>query len=151
MIHSSSVKVVSITRPAAIIDNAAVTTAFVDTLGFDHALIFVDLGATDIALTVLKVQESDASGSGYADVTGLVFGTSTDIAGAATTLPSATDDNKFYLFDINLQGRKRYLDLNVTVGDGTVGGFLTAYAVLSRAEQSPTTAAERGGAVVLRA
>lgn len=150
MIKSQTQKIVSITPPAAIVDNAAFTTAEIDTLGFDYCTIYGHLGATDIAMTVLKVQESDTSGSGFADVTGLVFGTSTNTAGSVSTLPSATDDNKFFAFEIDLRGRKRYLDLNATMGDGTVGGFFVAWAVLERAEEMPNSASDRGCSQILR-
>jgi hypothetical protein len=149
MIAAQHTKLVSITPPGAIVDNASLTTASVDTNGWDYAKITVYLGATDIAMTALKVQESDDDSS-YADVTGLVFGTSNNIAGSASTLPSATDDNKFFVFDIDLRGRKRYLDLVATCGDGAAGTYITAWAELSRGKDGPTTAAERGASQVLR-
>lgn len=143
-------KFVNLTPPAAIIDNSAVTVAELDTLGYDHAQIVVILGATDIAMSALSVTESDASGSGHAAVTGLVYGTSTDIDGTTSTLPAADDDNGIFLFDIDLRGRKRYLDMSATVGDGTAGTFITIIAVLSSADESPTTVAGTGCAGVLQ-
>jgi len=142
-------KLVSITPPAAIVDNASYTTASIDTQGWDYLQVVVYLGATDIAMTALKLQESDTDGS-YGDVTGLVFGTSSNIAGSTSTLPSATDDNKFFVFDVDLRGRKRYFDLVATAGDGTAGTFLTAFAILSRGKDQPVTAAERGASQILR-
>lgn len=150
MIPAQNVKRVGITPPAAIVDNASYATAEVDTLGYDYAKIVVWLGATDIAMTALAVTESDTSGSGHTNVTGLVYGTSTDIDGNVSTLPSATDDNKFFEFDIDLRGRKRYLDVTATAGDGTTGTFAVIFAELSRAEETPVTATERGAAAVLR-
>ena len=74
------VKIVSITPPAAIVDNASFTTAAVDTIGFGKVAIVFSLGATDIAMTALKLQESDDSGmSGATDITGFVVGTSTSV------------------------------------------------------------------------
>jgi hypothetical protein len=131
-------KVINVTPPAAIIDNASATTNSIDTLGFRYAQILVMLGATDIALTALKVQESDTDGS-YADVTGLVYG-----AVGAAALPIGTDDNGIFAFNINLKGRKRFLDLVITFGDGTVGGFVAAIALLGEAEEVPNSATERG-------
>jgi hypothetical protein len=132
-------KFVAITPPGAIVDNAAFTTAAIDTKGFAHLTIIVHFGAMDIAMAALKVQESDDSGmSGAADITGTVGGTS-------FTLPGATADNQFWAFHINLKGvRKRYIDLVATGGDGTSGTYLTAFAILSRAQEYPDTAAERG-------
>lgn len=144
-------KLVSVTPPAAIVDNAAFTTATVDTLGFRYARFVVYLGALDIAVSALKVQESDDSGmSGAADVTGAVFGTSANDAGSTSTLPSATDDNKFFTVEIDLRGRKRYLDLNLTGGDGSTGTFAAAWCELYRGENTPTTAAQKGVSQNLR-
>lgn len=144
-------KFVSITPPAAIVDNAAYTTAAVDTLGYDHAILFAYLGATDVAMAGLKVQESDASNMGSAaDVTGLVVGTSTNIAGSTSALPSDGDDNKVMRFDVDLKGRKRYLDIVATAGDGSAGTFLTAWALLFSGEISPTSAADCGCDEILR-
>jgi hypothetical protein len=121
-----SVKHVLVTPPAAIVDNASFTTNTIDTAGYGKVAIFFALGATDIAMTALKVQESDDSGmSGAADITGCVFG-----ASGAPALPTATDDNKIFGFFINLAGRDRYLDLVATAGDGSAGTFGTAWAVL---------------------
>ena len=136
-----NVKYVAITPPGAILDDASATTAEIDTLGFDYLTIVCQVGATDIAMTALKVTESDTSGSNHADVTGLVFGTSTDIDGNTSALPSATDDNKFFVFQIDLRGRKRYIDLTATMGNGTAGGYFVAFGILSRADDAPTTEA----------
>lgn len=144
-------KFVSVTPPGAIHDNASLTTATVDTSGYAYARFFLYLGATDIAMTALKVQESDDSGmSGAADVTGLVYGTSSDIAGSTSALPSATDDNKCFVFEIDLKGRKRYLDLVATCGDGAAGTYAAAWCLLSRAADGPVTKTERGYGNILR-
>jgi len=127
-------KFTSVTPPAAIVDNASLTTASIDTKGFSYAAVVVYLGATDIALTALKLQESDTDGS-FADIPGL------DFTGA---LPSATDDNKAYGFLFPLKGRKRYLDLVATVGNGSAGGYATAFALLFQGEIEGMTASELG-------
>lgn len=149
MQRSQMCKEFIVTSPGALIDNASATTNSIDTLGYDYVTIDVILGATDIALTALKVQEADAD-TGYADVTGLVWGTSANIAGATSTLPSATDDNKVFKFEIDLRGRKRWLDVVATFGDGTVGGYIAILAKLWRAKDGPITASERGCAEILR-
>lgn len=144
-------KLVSITPPAAIVDNASYTTAAVDTFGFNKARITVYLGASDIAMTALKLQESDDSGmSGATDIPGAVFGTSTNPdTGTTSTLPSATDDNKFFTFFVDLKGRKRYIDLVATAGDGSTGTYAVAFADLYDANNVPSTATERGAAANL--
>jgi hypothetical protein len=143
-------KLVNLTPPAAIIDDSAVTVAELDTKNWDHARIVVILGATDIAMTALKVTESDTSGSGHADVTGMVFGTSTDIDGNTSALPAADDDNGIFVFDIDLRGRKRYLDVSATVGDGAAGTYVAIIAELYRGESMPTTVAGHGCAGMLK-
>ncbi len=144
-------KTVLVTPPAAIVDNAAFPTATVDTQGFRLARFMVALGALDIAVAALKVQESDDSGmSGAADITGAVFGTSTNTAGSTSTLPSATADNLLFAIEIDLRGRKRYLDLSLTGGDGTSGSYAVVWVELYRGEITPTTAAERGLSQELR-
>lgn len=131
-------KFVNTTPPAAIIDNAAATTAALDTKGFDSVVFIVQLGALDIAVSVMKLQESDTSGSGYTDITGADFSVS------PLTLPAATDDNKIYGIFVNLAGRKRYLDLSLTLGDGAAGTYVSVLAILSRGQQVPATATNRG-------
>jgi hypothetical protein len=138
-----SVKFVNVTPPAAILDNASATTNSVNTEGFAHATFLVELGATDIALTALKLQESDTDSS-YGDVTGAIFGTSALPDGTTSTLPSATDDNKIYAIYVDLKGRKKYLDMVITVGDGTAGGYVACQCILSGADVQPHTATGLG-------
>lgn len=153
MLPAIHTKVINVTPPVASVNNASAATTTIDTLGFDYANIYCALGVADAAMTVLKVQESDyANMSGAADVTGLIYGTSSNIAGSTSSLPASTNDNTIFGFDIDLRARKRYLDVVATVGSaGTTGAFIAIQAVLSRAEQAPTTAAERGCQDILRA
>lgn len=142
-------KIVRVTSPAAIVDNASLSCLAVDRKGFDFARFVFYIGAIDIALTALKIQESDTltdstTLANAADVTGAIFGTSTADTGSASTLPSATADNTFVTVEIDLRGRKRYLNPVVTVGDGTAGGFVAVWCELYRGEQVPTTAAQKG-------
>lgn len=150
MIGALDAKYVAIEFAEALVDNASVSTASIDTRGFDYCEIVAYLGTTDIALTALKVQDSDDD-STYADVDGLDMDGDTDIEGTAAVLPSATDDDNFIVFQIDCRGRKRYLDLVATFGDGTAGGWLHAFARLSRAKELPSTNAEYGAETVLRA
>lgn len=142
-------KLVSVTPPGAIVDNAALTTNVIDTQGFRFCRIVVHQGATDIAVAAMKVQEADAASDATtltsgADITGTVFGTATNDAGSTSALPSATDDNKFQTWEIDLRGRKRYLKPVITGGDGSAGSYFTVWAELYRGEQVPTTAAQKG-------
>jgi len=142
-VHELDQRIVVITPPAAIIDNASPTTAVIDRVVegvvYDYCSVYVVLGATDVALTVLKMQQSDASGSGFADIDGMAYGGTGNPA-----LPTATDDNKVFAFHLDCRGLKRYLDLAATIGDGSTGAYFTAFAILSRGKESPDTAAKRG-------
>lgn len=137
-----------VSQPAAIVNNGSLTCNVIDTLGYDLVEITLYLGATDIALTALKVQEAEAKSSATAltsgvDITASVFGTANNDTGSASTLPSATDDNKVYKFLINCKGaRKRYLLPVVTIGNGSTGAFTTVVARLARAVEGPRTAAD---------
>jgi hypothetical protein len=148
-------KKVIVASPVAIVDNASFTTNVIDTKGWDYCVIDCILGATDIALTALKVQEAEATSSATAltsgaDVTGLVFGTSADIAGTTSTLPSATNDDKVFTFEVDCKTRMRYLDVTATMGDGATGGFMAILATLYRGENPGTTASARGCQQILR-
>ena len=131
----------NITPPAVIADNTAITTGEIDTvvLGdkYDYLSIVVQFGAMDIAVTTMKVQESDTSGSGFADITGTVGGTS-------FTLPIATSDNGIYVFHLDLRKRKRYIDLSLTVGDGVAGTYVSVLGIYSRGKESPVGATAKG-------
>jgi hypothetical protein len=147
----TNAKWLNVTPPAAIVDDASFTTATIDTAGYDYAEIMCFFGAMDIAMVALKVQESDDSGmANAADVTGLVYGTSTNKAGSTSSLPSATADNTIYGFRINLHGRKRYLDVVATAGNGTNGTYMTVVCRLSNPELSRDTATQSGLADVLQ-
>jgi hypothetical protein len=139
MINSLAQKVVAVTNPGAIVDNAAFTTATIDTLGFRYVTIIILLGALDVALAALKLREGDAADmSDAADVEGA------DFSVAPATLPAATDDNKLVAIHVNLNGHKRYLDLTMTGGDGAAGTYASVVAILSRASETPSSAEQRG-------
>jgi hypothetical protein len=134
-------KFVTAIKPAAIIDNNSATADVIDTRGYDYATVIVQLGATDIALTALKLQASSTSGGTYADITGATFSGGSGFGGATLALPSATDDGQTCVFQIDLRGLDPFLKLVVTFGDGTSGGFSAAVAILSRAKFPPITSA----------
>jgi hypothetical protein len=137
MIQTQNQKTVAITPPGALVDNAGFTTASIDTKGFGYLDIYILLGATDIAMAALKVQTSDTD-SAYADLDGA------DFSVAPATLPDADADNKVLHVGIDLRGKKRFFDVVATAGDGSTGTYMAVWAVLSRAEQAPDTATERG-------
>jgi len=149
VIHGQNTKIMNLTPPGALVDNASLTVAELDTLGYDYCEIYLILGATDIAMSALTLLEGDVSGT-VAAVTAGTWGTAANHVGTTSTLPAATDDDKIFKFEIDLTKRKRYLDLTATVGDGTVGGYYTVIAILSRAKDSPQTAAQAGCKEIIR-
>jgi hypothetical protein len=149
MIPAQNSKYVLVTSPAAILDNTSATTNAIDTKGWDYLQVVCSIGATDIGMAALKLQTSDTDSS-YADLTGAIFGTSTNIDGSTSAVPSATDDNKVFVIEVDLRGKKRYFDLVATAGNGTAGTYFSAIAILSKGEISPITAAGRGADEILR-
>jgi hypothetical protein len=144
------VKYLSLIDPAAIVDDTDFSTNEIDTKGYDYATIIFQYGTSDIAMAELTVTESDSSGSGHEDVTGLIVGTSDNIDGDTSSLPSATDDDELVVFEIDLRGRKRYLDLVATAGDGSSGTYASAVCILSKANVVPLSVSDRGCLELLR-
>ncbi len=139
MIDVLNMKIVPVIDPAAIKNNGAFTVIEVDASECGHVTFVVRLGATDIAMTALKLKESDTSGdSGATDVPNADFSVS------PATLPSATDDNKFFAIQVPMLGRKRYLTLSAAAGNGSTGTFAYAFAILSDLANSAYQAAGRG-------
>lgn len=136
--------------PAAIIDDASAVAAEIDTLGAGYTEIVLQLGATDVAMTALKLQESDTSGGSFTDVTGADFSTGLDTEGNALALPSDTDDNQTCVFHVNNIGRKRFLKVVATFGNGTTGGFIAGIARLSHLSQVPIVSTELADGSVCR-
>jgi hypothetical protein len=115
------------------------TESYVDTLGFDSALVLISLGATGASgISALKLQESDASGSGYTDIVDFDGdATYTDIEGSTLALPGAGNDDEVWVVHIDLRGRKRYL--KCVVDSATNASVLGVTAVLGRAGESIAT------------
>ncbi len=139
-----STKVSAMVFPTAITDDGSATTTEIDTKGWDFLSVYVYVGTTDVAMAALAVTESDTSGSGHSNITGAVWGTATDIDGNTTALPSATDDNKFEVAHIDLRGRKRYVDVTATAGDGTAGTWIYGFYILSKGASGPNSSSEMG-------
>ena len=141
MIQELAQKIVLLTPPAAIVDNAALTVAALDTKGWGFMSCYLILGATDIAVATCKMTYSDDNSS-YSDVANGNFATGTLPSGSASAVPSATDDNK--VFGWHGKPKKRYYKPAVTGGDGTAGAYLMIIAILSRPMEAPNSTSERG-------
>ena len=132
--------------PAAILDDASATTICVDLRGSKYCQLFVMLGATDIAVTAMLLSESDT----LTDANTLENGVAISGLTFAGSLPSATDDNKVYMFSFPTNGRKRYVDLTFTNGNGSAGGYVTAWANLFDMEIHNDNAASFNVAAIKR-
>lgn len=120
----------------------------IDTAGFDYLELIASQGAQAAGLTalILALQEGDSSSTFSGSITGANVGTSTPLfaaAGAGSNLPSTATNNTLQVFNVDLKGRKRYLNLTLTPSSSS-GLFLDAIARLTRAERSPESAASSG-------
>lgn len=100
----------------------------------NSAAVVVYVGATDIAMATMKVYDSpdDSTYTALVDF---------DTDG---TLPSATDDNKFFVFYIDLRNADRYIQIELIPGNGTAGTYAVAFTILGDLAQMPNSATERG-------
>jgi hypothetical protein len=139
MFHAQFDKVLA-TLPTAAVGATATSTLTIDRLGFDHVSIAAlrASNASTVFASVLKVEESDVSGSGYSDVTALVGGGT-----GGFTIPAVadTDAASIVKIDIDARAKKRYLRVSMTPG---ASATLSIVASLSKAEESPTSVAEKG-------
>jgi hypothetical protein len=139
MIHSQNHKVVA-DVPAAAVGSTATAQLVIDTIGYDHASITVlrASNASTVFANAVKVEESDASGSGYSDVTALVGG---GTGGFSIPAVSATGSVSVLKIDVDTKAKKRYLRVNYTPG---ASANVAIVARLGRAEVSPENASQAG-------
>lgn len=91
----------------------------VDCLGYRRALVVFNAGTADASAEAdVKIQSSDASGSGFADITGATF----------AQVTTANDDT-IYVAEIQTENHKRYLRAVATC-DGTNAVTLSVEIVL---------------------
>lgn len=139
MIHSQNHRVVA-ELPNAAVGATATASLTIDTIGYDYLSMTV-LRASNAATTfanVLKIEESDASGSGYSDVVGYVAGAATGFTVPA--IPAAgTAATSVVKLDVDTKARKRYLKVSYTPA-ATANVAITGR--LSRAAESPANASD---------
>ena len=140
MLHTESTK--SVSKVAASVASSGSLSHEIDTVNFDHLSIDVVFSpytaATASAASVLKLQSSDASGSGQADLSGFVGGTDFTVAAGSTT---GANVGYIHRFDVDLRGRKRYITVVATPGN-TVA--VASLARLSRGNEQTLDAAGKG-------
>ena len=115
----------------------------IDTLGFCYASIDVVFekvaaaGTNSAVATVLKLQQGD--GTTYADIVQFVGG---GASGFTIPTPVNTTADNVVRFDLDTKGAQgRYLKVLAT---GNATGSIYTVARLSKGEQPPTTAAQKG-------
>jgi len=127
--------------PGAIVDNAAFTSNVIDLNDFpgaDYLEFEGVIGAIDATMAVLKVMESDTK------TNATTLGGTPALVKDATTKPGTDDDNKVFVFGVDLrQSRERYLQLQATAGDGDAGTYLSATVRGRRQSVSSHRAADR--------
>lgn len=131
MIHGQNTKIVSLITPQSVATNAT-ATGTVSCAGFDYAEIVLHLATQTAANvdTTMTLTEGDSS----------TFTTNSDLA--MTTAAPNTSDAQVYKWFIDMRQRKKNLKITYTpVGAARI---CSAHAVLSRAEQAPTSTSGRG-------
>lgn len=147
MIHAQNHKVVG-DVPTAAVGATATATLTIDTLGYDHASVSVlrASNASTVFANVIRVEESDESGSGYSNVTALVGGGTGGFSIPAIAA-SATGSASILKMDVDTRARKRYLRVQYTPG---ASATVAIVARLGRGEVSPATASEAGVVGLIR-
>jgi hypothetical protein len=116
----------------------------IDTLGFNFASIdvlfspFTSATGPTTAARVLRVAQSDASGSGQVDISGFVAGTDFTVAAGVTATAGVGYSHRF---DIDLRGKRRYLTVYATPAS-TCGVVTTCR--LAKGEAGPMDATSKG-------
>lgn len=116
----------------------------IDTLGFANASIdvlfspFTSATGPTTAANVLRVAQSDTSGSGQTNISGFVNVTDFTVGAGVTATSSVGYAHRF---DIDLRGKARYLTVYAT--PASTCGVITSCR-LSKAEAGPMSASAKG-------
>ena len=124
---------------AASVASNATGTAYIDTLGYDYALIAImsnGLSTQSATLTALTLGDGDTN-TAYTNLTGFVGGTDFTLATAA----AHTADEVAAVLGVDLRAKRRYLRLGVTP---RTAATVSAVALLFRGDEVPVTASKAG-------
>jgi hypothetical protein len=139
------------TKTVAKLGTADTTTAqtfthSIDTLGFDYASIDVvfeaNAATTNSVATALKLGQGDTTNS-YTDITAFVGG---GTGGFTIPTTSLTDASNVVRFNLDMRGKRRYLQVSATPIAATV---VASVVRLGKAEVGPVVASEVGVAAVV--
>lgn len=130
----------SATKLSASVATNATHSHEIDTIGFEYLSVDVAISpfatATASYANVLKLQQSDASGSGQVDISGM----SAVIGAGATT---GANVGAVARFNLDLRAAKRYVTVVCTPG-GTAAVAVSSSARLSKGVDMPINAASAG-------
>ncbi len=116
---------------AADVYSSTETGAGVDAMGYEYALVVVNVGVFGASATMdVKVQSSDASGSGFADVTGAEF-----------TQLTVSNDQASYYGVVRLHGSPRYLRVVATYGGSGNCDLGVSFVLLGKGRDTDDAAA----------
>ena len=138
MNHVAATK--SVSKAETSVALTATHSVEIDTLGFEFASIdvlfspFTSASGPTTAANVLRVAQSDTSGSGQANISGFVAGTDFTVAAGVTATAGVGYAHRF---DIDLRGRRRYLTVYATPAS-TCGVITTCR--LGKGEAGPVDA-----------
>lgn len=124
----------------AVYTSSQTATMTLDTLGYAYASIDVIAGpaaSTSSVFQTLTLQECDTSGGTYATVSGF----SGDLKPAAYAGQTVTDTMTVSRLDVDLRGRKRYLQVKASPNTDTV---IVVAARLGKGEAGPVDATGKG-------
>lgn len=116
---------------AAPTDNAVIYSDELDALEYDGGHVTIIIGTTAGAasdIDTIHVEESDVSGSGFADISGADF-----------TAITTANDGAIQMASLRLQARKRYLRVGYNPGAANDADWFVL-AVLQGARESSTNA-----------
>lgn len=132
----------SVSKAEASVAAGATHSVEIDTLGFAHASIDVLFSpytaAQSAGASVLRLAQSDTSGSGQANISGMVGGTDFTVAAGSTTGASVGYSHRF---DVDLRGKQRYLTVYATPPGACA---VVTNARLSKGVAGPVSASEKG-------
>jgi hypothetical protein len=134
----------SVSKAETSVAASATHSLEIDTLGFANASIdvlfspFTSATGPTTAANVLRVAQSDTSGSGQTNISGFVNVTDFTVGAGVTATSSVGYAHRF---DIDLRGRRRYLTVFAT--PASTCGVITSCR-LSKAEAGPVSASEKG-------
>jgi len=108
---------------------STVTGAAVDTMGYNDAMITLEVGTVSGTTPTLdgKIQESADGSTGWADITGATF----------TQVTASNSTQKIRLNGLGVGSRKRYIRFVGTIAGTTPSFALAANALLGNAFRKP--------------